>query len=53
MLFEYEAELLNEEYAADATFRVQLPSDGIDAFMEAVTSLTNGKSLIAVLDQDS
>lgn len=53
MLPDYEVELLYEEYAADATFRVQLPAEHVDAFTEAVTSLTNGLALIEVLDSDS
>lgn len=52
MLPDYEVELLNEEYTADATFRVQLPNEHVDAFTESITSLTNGLALIDVLDQD-
>lgn len=52
MLPDYEVELLNEEYSADATFRVQLPSERVESFTEAVTTLTNGLALIALLDQD-
>jgi uncharacterized YigZ family protein len=49
---EYEAELLDEEYGADATFRLQLPSERVAGFTEAVTSLTNGLALIDVIDQE-
>lgn len=52
MLPEYEAELLNEEYTADATFLVQLPNEHVDTFTESITSLTNGLALIEILDQD-
>jgi uncharacterized YigZ family protein len=53
MLPDYEAELLNEEYSADATFRVQLPLERVDAITEAITSLTNGLALIDLIDQDN
>ena len=52
MLPDYEAELINEEYTADATFRVQLPNEQVDTFTESITSLTNGLALIEILDQD-
>jgi len=52
MLIDYEAELLGEEFVADVTFRVQLPSEQVKAFSEAVTSLTNGLALIDLIDQD-
>lgn len=53
MLPDYEVELLGEGYSADATFRVQLPTENVDAFSEAITSLTNGLALIDLLDHDS
>lgn len=53
LLPDYEVELLNEEYSADATFRVQLPTEHVDAFSEAITSLTSGLALIDLLDQDA
>jgi uncharacterized YigZ family protein len=53
MLAEYEVELLHEEYTVDATFRIQLPSERVDAFTEAITSLTNGLALIDLLNQDT
>ncbi len=52
MLATYEVELLNEEYSADATFRVQLPTERLDAYVEAVTTLTNGLALIDVIEHD-
>lgn len=52
MLTDYEVELLGEEYTADATFRLQLPSEHLDGFTEAVTSLTNGLALIEVIEQE-
>jgi uncharacterized YigZ family protein len=52
MLPDYEAEILGEEYAVDATFRVELPSEHMAAFTEAVTTLTNGQALIEVTTQN-
>lgn len=52
MLPEYDAEMLGEEYAADATFRIEVPSEYLTAFSEAVTTLTSGVALIELLDQD-
>lgn len=49
---DYEVELIGEEFAVDATFRLQLPSERVDAFSEAITSLTNGLALIDVIDKD-
>jgi uncharacterized YigZ family protein len=49
----FEVEVLNEEYVADATFRLQLPSERVEEFTQAVTDLTNGLALIELLDQDS
>jgi uncharacterized YigZ family protein len=46
MLPEYEAETLEESYAADVTFRLRLPSEQVDAFTAAVTALTNGLAVI-------
>lgn len=53
MLPEYEAELLDEEYSVDVTFRLQLPTEHVEAFTEAVTSLTSGLALIEVLEQEA
>ena len=53
ILADYEAELIAEEYSADATFRVQLPTERVDAFSDSITSLTNGLALIDLLDQES
>lgn len=52
MLPEYEAEVLSEEYTADATFRLQLPSEHLTNFTEAVTTLTSGQALIDVIEQE-
>lgn len=53
MLADYEVELLDEQYSADATFRVQLPSERIGEFSAAITTLTAGLALIEPLDQDN
>jgi putative IMPACT (imprinted ancient) family translation regulator len=53
LLPQYEVEVLNEEFVADATFRLQLPSERLAEFIAAVTSLTNGLALIDLLDQDN
>jgi uncharacterized YigZ family protein len=53
MFPEYEVELLHEEYAADATFHLQLPSEHLATFTAAVTTLTNGLALIDVLEEQS
>jgi uncharacterized YigZ family protein len=52
LLTEHEAEVLGEEYAVDATYRVELPSEHVAAFAEAVTTLTNGLALIEGTAQD-
>ncbi|MBP7961732.1 MAG: YigZ family protein [Caldilineaceae bacterium] len=48
MLPDYEVEILDEVYAADVSYRLELPAAGLDAFSEAVVSLTNGQALIGV-----
>jgi uncharacterized YigZ family protein len=53
MLADYEVEVLSEEFSADATFRLRLPSEHLGAFTEAVTTLTNGLALIDVIEQES
>ncbi|MCC6458204.1 MAG: YigZ family protein [Caldilineaceae bacterium] len=52
MLTDFEVELLSEEYTADATFRLQLPSEHLANFIEAVTSLTNGLALIDLIEEE-
>ncbi len=53
LLTDYEAELLSEEYSADATFRLQLPTEHVGPFSDALISLTNGLALIDLIDQDN
>jgi len=50
---DYEVEMIGEEFAVDATFRVQLPIERVDAFSEAITTLTNGLALIELIDKDA
>lgn len=46
LLPDHEAEILHEEYAVDAAYRIQLPQTNAQAFTAAVTTLTNGQALI-------
>lgn len=52
LLPEYEAEVLDEEYAADVTYHLRLPTEHLDAFSEAVTALTNGQALLEVIGHE-
>lgn len=49
----YEAEVLEEEYAADVTYRLQLPVEQMAACTEAIDGLTNGQALIEVVSVES
>jgi uncharacterized YigZ family protein len=46
LLPSFEAELVGEEFAVDATFAVKLPLPQAAPFIEAVTTLTHGDALI-------
>jgi len=46
MLPEYEAAILDEIYAADVTYRIQLPAERADVFEQALVGLTNGTVLV-------
>lgn len=52
MLDEYEAELLNEEFAADVTMQVKLPLEQKEHFIAALTEMTNGNALVEVEHED-
>jgi uncharacterized YigZ family protein len=52
LLPEYEAEVLSEEYTADAAFRLQLPTEKLPTFIEAITTLTSGQALIDIIAQE-
>ena len=49
LLPSYEAEVLEEEYAADVTYRLKLPVEQMAACTEAIDGLTNGQALIEVV----
>ncbi len=46
LLPEFEATVVKEEYAVDASFTVRLPSQNIKHFKETLTNLTNGNAII-------
>jgi len=46
MLPEYEAAIVDETYAADVTYRIQLPEERADIFEQALVGLTNGTVLV-------
>ena len=53
LLPSYEAEVLEEEYAADVTYRLKLPVEQMAACTEAIDGLTNGQALIEVVSVES
>lgn len=50
LLPEYEATLLAQEFAVDATFRVQLPFDRAEPLRAALVELTHGQALVEAVD---
>jgi uncharacterized YigZ family protein len=46
LLPQFEAEILRQEFAADATFYVKLPAEHAGAFAAQVVELTNGLALV-------
>ncbi len=46
LLPDFEAELLQEEYATDVSYAVELPVEQLQPFVAAVTELTDGQALI-------
>ncbi|HRW08292.1 MAG TPA: YigZ family protein [Caldilineaceae bacterium] len=52
LLPEFEAELIQEEYATDVAYQIVLPLERLSPFTQAVTELTNGQALIEVLASD-
>jgi uncharacterized YigZ family protein len=46
LLPQFEAEILRQEFAADATFYVNLPEEHADALAAQVVELTNGLALV-------
>ncbi len=50
LLADFEATLLAEEFAADVTCRVGLPTARVDDFTHAVTELTSGQAIIELIE---
>lgn len=46
LLPEFEAELIQEEYATDVSYQLSLPLEQLTPFINAITELTNGQVLI-------
>lgn len=53
LLPHYEAEILSQEFEADATFHLRLPLEQVQPFTTAVIELTNGLALVEVTRQDT
>lgn len=53
LLPEFEAEVLKEDYAADAGFWVVLPQEHQQDFRLAVDNICNGQCLISILDMEA
>ncbi len=47
MLPEFEAEILEEDYGTDASYRIRLPVEQATPFTEALTGLSSGAALVA------
>lgn len=52
LLPEYEVEVLDEEFAVDAAFRLKLPVSQADGFVQAVAELTNGQAIVEEIHRD-
>jgi uncharacterized YigZ family protein len=52
LLPHYEAEILRQEFEADATFYLRLPQEHLEPFAARVIEMTNGQALIEVTRQD-
>ncbi len=46
LLADFEAEVVRQEFAADATFVIKLPEEKVDALSAQVVELTNGLALV-------
>ncbi len=53
LLPEYEAEVLRQEFAADATFVLKLPEEKVDGLTAHVVELTNGLALVERVGEPS
>lgn len=49
ILPDFEAEVIQEEYATDVAYHLSLPLEQLNAFSDAVSEITNGQALIEVL----
>ena len=52
MLQDYRASVIEEDFGVDATYRLLLPSQNIEALEKALMELTEGAVLISRLDQE-
>jgi len=52
ILSEYEAHILNEEFAAEITLRIKMPIEQVNGFRQTITDMTNGDALIEVISSD-
>ena len=46
LLPDFEAEVIRQEFAADATFVIRLPEESVDALSTQIVELTNGLALV-------
>ncbi|MBP6440608.1 MAG: YigZ family protein [Caldilineaceae bacterium] len=49
LLSDYEVQVLDQQYAADVTYRLKLPQEHADSFTARVVELTNGQALVDLL----
>lgn len=49
MMPDFEVQVLQQEYAADVTYRLRLPAEHADAFTARVVELTNGQALVEAM----
>lgn len=52
VLPEYEAKVLEQEFAVDATYRIKLPLEQVAPFSARLTELTSGQALVEVTAHD-
>lgn len=53
LLPDFEAELVQEEYAADVSYQLLLPAERLAGFRAAVAELTNGQALIELDSEET
>ena len=49
LLPEYEVQVLDQQFAADVTYRLKLPEEHADSFTARVVELTNGQALVEMI----